>query len=442
MRAADPRHPVIADNVMSNAVWSEFDRGSDDWKLARQVDCFGLSFYPKTGGRLLKVNEPWLRRLTFAGAYSAGNGRFMISEMQSHCYSEIFTPERVAPDELLNWNLEALFEGNAGTVYWKWEPFKAGFQLGGRGLVLADGSYSKRAAAVAEFSRLLETHPDLAHLTPAKCAAVLYDRSCNFAVKEINNRIRGIIGDAQCAQARFGVAMSAAERSVPLAVVTPEQVLEGKLAGYSLLFLPYQLVLDKPLADALVHFMEEGGTVAANWPCGDISSSARLYGQIPGGPLSSLFHARQTDNLQDSFRGEPVEIQELEMLSGETEVLLRSDSGLPLLLRTECGKGAFFYFASALWNELFLHGRRLCADAFWERLGGFAPMESNVPAVFASGTEYDYVLVANPEGAAECVIETERSAELFFGRGTLVQKNGKIKLANARHAILRMEKIK
>ena len=69
-------------------------------------------------------------------------------------------------------------------------------------------------------------------------------------------------------------------------------------------------------------------------------------------------------------------------------------------------------------------------------------MESNVPAVFASGTEYDYVLVANPEGAAECVIETERSAELIFGRGTLVQKNGKIKLANARHAILRMEKIK
>lgn len=442
VRAADPCHPVIADNVMSNAVWSEFDRGSDDWKLARQIDCFGLSFYPKTGGRLLKVNEPWLRRLTFAGAYSAGNGRFMISEMQSHCYSEIFTAERVAPDELLDWNLEALFEGNAGTVYWKWEPFKAGFQIGGRGLVLADGSFSRRAAAVAEFSRLLKTHPDLAHLTPAKCAAVLYDRSCNFAVKEINNRIRGIIGDDQCAQARFGVAMSAAERSVPLAVVTPEQVLEGKLAGYPLLFLPYQPMLDEPLADALVRFMENGGTVAASWPCGDISSSARLYEQVPGGPLASLFHARQTDNLQDSFRGEPIEIQELEMLSGETEVLLRSDSGLPLLLRTECGTGAFFYFAAALWNELFPHGRRICADAFWERLGCFAPMKSSVPTAFASGAEYDYVLVANPEGATVCVIETERSAELIFGRGTLVRQNGKIKLADARHAILRMEKIK
>lgn len=130
------------------------------------------------------------------------------------------------------------------------------------------------------------------------------------------------------------------------------------------------------------------------------------------------------------------------MLSGETEVLLRSDSGLPLLLRTECGTGAFFYFAAALWNELFPHGRHVCADAFWERLGGFAPMKSSVPTAFASGAEYDYVLVANPEGATECVIETERSAELIFGRGTLVRQNGKIKLADARHAILRMEKIK
>ena len=44
LREADPAHPVIADNVMSQAVWSEFGRGTDDWKLARAVDRFGISF--------------------------------------------------------------------------------------------------------------------------------------------------------------------------------------------------------------------------------------------------------------------------------------------------------------------------------------------------------------------------------------------------------------
>ncbi len=441
VRETDPDHPVIADNVMSNAVWSEFDRGTDDWKLAEQIDLLGLSFYPKTGGRLLKVNESWLRRLTFAGAFSAGNGKFLISEMQSHCYSEIFTAERVAPDELLDWNLEALFEGSQGTVYWKWEPFKAGFQLGGRGLVLADGSFSKRAAAVAEFSRLLADYPDLASLTPAKRAALLYDRTSNFTVKAINNRIRGIIGDDQCAQARFGVAMSAAERNLPLAVRTPDQIRRGGLDGISLLFLPCQLVMDPPLAEELIRFLEAGGTIAANWPCGDISSDGRLAEDLPGGPLASLFHARQTDNLQDTFHGEPVEIQKLELLSSETEVLLRSDSGLPLVLKTRRGKGVFLYFASALWIDRFLHNRRACADAFWSLLpADSAPVKADVPILCASGEEYDYVLVNNIEQRPECVLETDRETEQIFGAGTLLTKNGQRILAGARHAILRMRK--
>ena len=441
VRAADPDHPVIADNVMTNAVWSEFDRGTDDWKLAEQVDHFGISFYPKTGGRLLKLNEPWLRRLTFAGAFSAGRGRFLISEMQSHCYSEIFTAERVAPDELLDWNLEALFEGSGGTIYWKWEPFKAGFQLGGRGLVLADGTLSKRAAAVARFSRLLADHPDLTSLTPARRAAVLYDRTSNFTVKAINNRIRGIIGDDQCARARFGVALSAAERNVPLAVVTPDQIRHGGLDGVSLLFLPCQLVMDPPLADDLLRFLDAGGTIAANWPCGDISSDGRLAEHLPGGPLHMLFHARQTDNLQDTFRGESIEIQELELLSDASDVLLRSDSGLPLALRTLRGKGAFFYFASPLWDELFRHGRRAAADAFWELLPG-APedLKADAPLLCATGREYDYVLVNNSELRPECVIETRRPAEQIFGEGALRSGNGKLILTGARHAILRLGK--
>ncbi len=443
VRDVDPDHPVIADNVMSNAVWSEFDRGTDDWKLAAEVDLFGISFYPKTGGRLLKNNESWLRRLTFAGAFSAGRGRFLVSEMQSHCYSEIFTAERVAPDELLDWNLEALFEGCCGTIYWKWEPFKAGFQLGGRGLVLADGSPSRRAGAVARFSRLLADHPELTALTPVRRAAVLYDRTANFTVRAINNRVRDIIGDDQCAQARFGVAMSAAERNVPIAVVTPEQIHQGALDGLSLLFLPGQLVMDPPLAEALTGFVAAGGTIAANWPCGDVTSGGRLAEHLPGGPLYSLIKARQTDNLLDSFRGEPMEIQELELLSDSNEVLLRSDSGLPLALRSRLGKGWFLYFASALWSDLFQYGRRAAADAFWSLLpGDYAPLKANLPIVCASGAVNDYILVANSENRPECVIETGRHVEKIFGSGTLAVEPGKVILTGARHTVLQMRKQK
>lgn len=145
---------------------------------------------PKTGGRLLRENAAWLRALTFDGAAAAGGGRFLVSEMQSHGYSEIFSVERVSGEELTLWNLEALMHGSVGVVYWKWTPFRSGIQLGGRGLVLADGSPSPRAAAVGAFGKLLERHPDLCGLRVPARAAILYDRINNIMVKAVNSNVR------------------------------------------------------------------------------------------------------------------------------------------------------------------------------------------------------------------------------------------------------------
>ncbi len=444
VRNADPEHPIIADNVMSNAVWSEFDRGTDDWKLAKTVNHFGISFYPKTGGRLLKYNEAWLRQLAFAGAASAGNGSFMVSEMQSHCYSEIFTRERVSSDELLDWDLEALFQGAKSVIYWKWEPFRSGFQTGGRGLVLADGTLSKRTEAVSAFSRLLDTHPDIEILRPFRYAAVLYDRASNFTVKGINNRVQKIIGDAQCAEARFGVAKTAYERNVPLAVVTTEQFLNDEIDSIKLLFLPYQTVMSDNLAESLRNFMENGGTVAANYPFGDISPLCRLYLDVPGGPLNGILKVRQTDNVIDSFKGEEIEIQELELLDPNVKVLLYSDAGRPLLLHIPYGKGGMFYFASALWNDVFCSNRTTCANTLWNILleNRALPFTASLPVTASHGNVYDYLLISNEENQSECTVDINGKAELIFGSGTLESIDNKYVIKNPRHAVLRISKEK
>ena len=436
VRRIDPVHPVTADNVMSNAVWSEFDRGTDDWKTASAVDCFGISFYPKTGGRLLKENSPCLRTFTFAGAASAGNGAFMVAEMQSHCYSELFTCERVEPEELIDWNFEALFQGAVGSVYWKWEPFRSGFQLGGRGLVLADGSFSRRAESARRFGEFLKQYPDASRLVPRKTAAVLYDRNTNFAVKAMNNRIRHLIGDDQPARSRLAVAEFCFRRNIPLAVATPEQ-LQGGAFRLPLLFLPYQVVMTDHLADWILRYVGAGGIVAAGAPFGDVSAGGCLFDKLPGGPLNGLTGVRQTDYREDSFQGVPFEIREVEVV--DAEVLVRSDRGLPLLLSRKYGGGWFFYLTADVWNL------PLVMDQFaacMERIAGAlpVPVEADCHVEYAAGREADYLWVPNYGQRESCRICLKREAEIIFGSGELEVLPGELCLKHARQVVLRLKK--
>lgn len=436
IRRVDPAHPVTADNVMSNAVWSEFDRGTDDWKVASAVDCFGISFYPKTGGRLLKENSPCLRTFTFAGAASAGNGSFMVAEMQSHCYSELFTCERVEPDELIDWNFEALFQGAVGSVYWKWEPFRSGFQLGGRGLVLADGSFSRRAEAARKFGGFLKEYPDAFRLTPLKTAAVLYDRNTNFAVKAMNNRIRHLIGDDQPARSRLAVAEFCFRRNIPLAVATPEQLLDETFR-MPLLFLPYQVVMTEQLADWIQRHVREGGIVVAGAPFGDVSAGGRLFESLPGGPLNRLTGVRQTDCREDSFLGASFEIREVEVV--DAEVLIQSDQGLPLLLSRKSGSGWFFYLTADVWNFPLIMDQ---VAACMERVAGPlpVPVEADCHVEYASGQGADYLWVPNYGRQECCRIRLEREAEIVFGAGELEAVPGELCLKHARQVVLRLKR--
>lgn len=437
VRKVDPVHPVTADNVMSNAVWSEFDRGTDDWELAKTVDCFGISFYPKTGGRLLKENSPSLRTFTFAGAASAGNGQFMIAEMQSHCYSELFTCERVMSEELIDWNFEALFQGACGSVYWKWEPFRTGFQLGGRGLVLADGSFSRRADAAREFGRFLKQYPDASHLTPLKTAAVLYDRRTNFTVKAMNNRIRHIIGDDQPARSRLGVAELCFQRNLPLTVVTPELFLKQEELSFSILFLPYQVVMDQELANGVERFLRNGGTVVASAPFGTVSPDGRLFEALPGGPLHHLTGIRLTDSREDSYHGIPMDLHVLEII--DSEVVMKTDGGFPLLLLRREGKGRLFFAAADVWN-MELIGNEIF-DYILKSDGRRAvPLQADCHVEYASGEEFDYLWVPNYENAEFCRIEMSREAEVIFGKGKMERSADGLTLQHARQMVLRLRK--
>jgi len=433
VKQLDPKHPVIADNVMSNAVWSECARGTDDWLLAKSADVFGISFYPKTGGRLLKDNTPALRLMTFAGAMAAGGGEFVISELQSHYYSELFVAERVTPGEIICWCLEALTRNCRGIVFWKWAPFVSGFQVGGRGLVLADGSLSKRAEAAGEIGRLLEREPQLGEARVRLRAAILYDRQSKFMVKAINNRIRHLIGDDQVVKAMTKVYESTFERNIAVGFTTPETLKNEH--DLQVLFLPCQLNLDAATAQALANFVRRGGTLVANYPFGDIDEYGRLYRNLPGGPLQPLLGAKHLDNLVVNG----LEIQELELAPGAE--ILSSVKDYPLLFCRRHDRGKIIYCAGSLWTQTGFDG---CIDRIFEVLLADRPdlitLNADCHVERMHHVDGDFLLVANYQNSPCVNVELDQTYQVkhLYGNGKLMLDGGKLSIIDAQMELLQL----
>lgn len=359
----DTVHPVITDNVMSNAVMDEVERGTDDWKISGNTDIYGISFYPKTGGRLLSEEAPWLRCLTFDGARSAGCGKFFVSEMQSHSYSEIYTAERVSSEEITTWAMEAFSRSAKSVFFWKLYPFRWGQQIGGRGLVLADGSMTERAEAAKRIGEFIRKNPELSGAVRVKSSAgILFDRKNIFNVKAINNRLRGIIGDRQVTESLHGIYKLLFSRNTDVEIVAPVQ-LDSELGKLKTLFLSYQVALDDSAIAKIEAFVRKGGTLVGSHPFLDIDGEGKLRRNLSGGPLNRILGFKYTDNImigkpvfsfgKKKIRGGcPLEIQKIEFDGKKRSGILAEVNGNPLVLSILHGKGKIIYFTTPVWNYI------------------------------------------------------------------------------------------
>ncbi len=452
VKEQDKAHPTVTDNVMSNVAWDEIDRGTDDWKVAANTDQFGISFYPKTGGRLLKKNEPWLRCLTFDGAQAASGRKFFLSEMQSHSYSEIYTTERVSPEEITTWGMEAISHGAAALVFWKLYPFSWGLQIGGRGLLLADGSLTKRSAAATQLGEFVAKNKDLAEaMKPASSAAVLFDRNNVFTVKAVNCKVKGLIGDAQVCESVQNLYRILFGNNADIDIFSRGDLMK-KIGNLRTLFLTYQASLDDDAAKIIRKFIEAGGTLVGNHPFLDIDGSGRLRKKLPGGPLNDLLKVTYTDNIMVEkpvfkFKGmkktvkcnTPIEVQEIELFDKTGTEILAEVGGMPLIISRKAGKGRIVYFCSPIWNYAGTPEFEDAIFAILESLGCVERVKCSKgvrTTLVGSGTPR-YLFVFNYAGLKKIRIEASLTEpELLFGKAKVGISKNILELSGADHVVV------
>ncbi|MDR1569262.1 MAG: beta-galactosidase [Oscillospiraceae bacterium] len=360
-RAVDPHHPTIADNLYStfNHDPSDF-RPTDEWVTDQNVDELGMSYYPKNGVPAFAPHKRWEMLRGFASA--SKNGRFWVSELQSHNQSAYRPNTLVSAEELRMWTLECYAAGTTGVIYWKWRPFTRGIQTSGRGIVDYKSRSTLRLEAVRVIADTFARAPEalaLAKPEPAK-AAILYDR-LNVSFQKAYTHAYGNLPQAVVLDSLEGLFRCLFDCNVPADFVVPAQVGAALARTHPALFISAQIMISEALAASLAAYAEAGGHLVIDGKFGFINEIGLLHGEIPGGQslrrllgldwvdvdcLGQSFHLDwngQTFALEGSYE------RQLMVTDAGARVVGRFEDGYPACVRVPVGQGEILYFPTALW---------------------------------------------------------------------------------------------
>lgn len=364
MRAAietvDSAHEILADNIHASVTMDHYyDRPTDDWCVAREVDQYGISFYPKF---LSKFTPPFLRHQTMTGAHSASpDGRFAISEMQTH-HATMFNSEGgVSPQELWQWCWEAVSHGANGLIYWKWNPFRKGVQTFGRGLVDLQGRETPRLETARRLGTILAQEKAIVSCHAAKpAAAILFDPLNQDFIKAYTVGFGGSIGAQPSLyhDSLMGLYRTLWEHNVPVEFVTPEDLKNGAVNAIPLLFVTTQVVMDQALVSSLLAYAEQGGVCVCDGKLAEVDEIGLLNFQIPGNGLHQALGFELLDMEEGDLTIVPsngpkaqgsLDRRQMLVDDAKARVVACYPDGKPAVLSSAYGKGKLCYISTYLW---------------------------------------------------------------------------------------------
>jgi beta-galactosidase len=364
VRSADHVHPITSHAAVPGLFTDPRDGYGepDDFAMAGNADFFGTSLYPKHA----ESRNPWSYQHLAAGldfsrsaGHSYGKG-FWIGELQA---GQGVTGMRIAQpvtghDEAY-WMWQVVSHGAREIAVYAWYPMNAGYESNGYGLINLDGTLTPRARVAGETARIIaQNAPAINHTQPAPAqVAILYNR-LSYMVGGTEPSL-STLGNAE-RDSLEGLHRAFLEAQIPVDFVSTQDVIDGRVKAYKILFLPYAVMISQQVAEGVKRYVEQGGTAVAGARLAWNNARGFASDVIPGFGLSQVFGARERIirpveaarllmeprnvgaslpgmKAGEAVRGDSFE-EELEPLAG-AQVLARFANGQPAMVEKAYGKG-------------------------------------------------------------------------------------------------------
>lgn len=352
------------------------DGSPDDWIMARQVDYYGTSFYPKHSYAVGR-DVPWrgaLLDFARSSGYAHDGRGFWVGELQGGFGTVALNVSgTVTAEDLRVWAWSALARGAKGINFYAWYPMSSGYESGGFGLIQLDGTITGRAREAGRVAEVVARNQNL-FLTarpPKSQVAVVFNplvymvggrqRAATFGGPQ--GEVAGIERDSM-----LGICRALFSTNVPVDFVHVNDLDRETLAQYRLVFLPFPLMMPEKASGAIAEWVRGGGAAVAEARLAWNNDRGYASEIIPGLGLHEVFGCRETavqsipgsrtalrwagDSLAGVRDGDTLAArlyeETLEPLNDRARVVARFADGRPAAVMSSFGRGKTLALGSYL----------------------------------------------------------------------------------------------
>lgn len=271
------------------------DGSPDDWKMARVVDYWGTSFYPKH-------SFPVGRDAAWRGALldftrSSTNNAWWVGELQGGFGTvALRVSSTVTPNDLRMWMWSAIARGAKGVNVYAWYPMSSGYESGGFGLINLDGTITDRARAAGAVAKTITANRDLfLNAQPAKAEVAIVYNPLSYMVggrRPLSAPgAQGEVGNNIERNSMLGYYRALFPTNVPVDFVHIDDI---NAHAYKLIIIPYPLMVSQRAAQSLVDFVRKGGALVSEARLAWNDEVGRAKDVIPGFGLNEVCGCRET----------------------------------------------------------------------------------------------------------------------------------------------------
>ncbi len=371
IRKGDPTHLITAHAVGASLFQSPHvgAGATDDFLMARPLDYYGVSLYPKHNHPDRAWSVTTLRTvMDFTRSANREKGGWFVGELQAGMGTiALLVSDPVTPDDHRIWAWSAIAKGAKGVNIYAYYPMSTGYEAGGYGLINLDGTITERAKKAGEIAAVVNSNQKLfLESTPVKAEVGI-----------VYNPLTQMVGGMQrrdypsaLTNSLIGYFQSFANHNIPVDFIHREHIDKNELSQYKLIILPYPIMITQKTADGIREFVRNGGYVMVEARAAWNDDRGFASEIIPGLGLHEVFGVRENEvrmrenitlKVTDNSHPATIGLQSGDLLKGtlysqsvtplentSVRVLAQTEEGQPAVVVSRFGSGEAMLIGSYL----------------------------------------------------------------------------------------------
>ena len=296
VREVDPTSLITAHAVGASLFQSPHvgAGATDDFLMARPLDYYGVSIYPKHNRPEGAWSTTTLRTvMDFTRSANRESGGWFVGELQAGLGTiSLLISDPVTSNDHSIWAWSAIAKGTKGVNIYAYYPMSTGYEAGGYGLINLDGTLTERSLNAGKIADVVNRNQEL----------FLKGIPVKAKVGIVYNPLTQMVGGMQrrdypaaMSQSLIGYYQSFANHNVPVDFIHREHIENHELSQYKLIILPYPIMFTEKAAEGLREFVRNGGYVLAEARFGWNDDRGFASEIIPGLGMHDIFGVREDE---------------------------------------------------------------------------------------------------------------------------------------------------